>query len=48
MVKALDNHVETLERIRIMKLTVEGLPVGNWRYLTKKELDNLLNTILQI
>ncbi len=48
MVKALDNHVETLERIRIMKLTNEGLPVGNWRHLTKKELEDLINTISQI
>ncbi len=45
MAKALDNHVETLERIRIMNLSVEDLPVGAWRHMTKKELNDLMNTI---
>lgn len=45
MTKALGNHVETLERVRIINLKVEGLPSGGWRHLTKKELNDLMELI---
>jgi 23S rRNA pseudouridine2604 synthase len=34
-------RVIKLKRIRIMNITLKGLPVGHWRYLTKEELKNI-------
>lgn len=30
--------VTRLKRVRIMNVTLEGIPVGKWRYLTEKEM----------
>ncbi|OLF38188.1 MULTISPECIES: 23S rRNA pseudouridine(2604) synthase RluF [unclassified Psychrobacter] len=38
-------EVVKLERTRIMNVTLKGLPVGDWRDLTPKELSVLLNSI---
>ncbi len=38
-------NVLTLKRIRIMHLELDDLKVGEWRYLNKKELKTLFNTI---
>lgn len=38
-------EVEKLERIRIMNLTLANLPIGQWRDLTTKELEELNNMI---
>ncbi|MDD3123802.1 MAG: pseudouridine synthase, partial [Candidatus Izemoplasmatales bacterium] len=45
MSSALGYHVETLERIRIMNLSIQDLPVGNWRHFTKDELSILKEMI---
>ena len=38
MCKALGYHVYQLNRIRIMKLKLNGLKIGEYRYITKKEI----------
>jgi 23S rRNA pseudouridine2604 synthase len=38
-------EVEKLERVRIMNLTLSNLPIGQWRDLTTKELEELNNMI---
>ncbi|MEN2751271.1 23S rRNA pseudouridine(2604) synthase RluF [Psychrobacter sp. FBL11] len=38
-------EVVKLERTRIMNVTLKGLPVGDWRDLTPKEMSVLLNSI---
>lgn len=46
MCSALGYTVKRLQRIRIMNITIEGLPIGEWRELTsgeKKELFSVLN-----
>ncbi len=41
MCQALDFKVKKLERIRIMNIKLESLPLGQWRYLTPNELKEL-------
>lgn len=38
MCRALGYHVYQLNRIRIMKLKLNGLKIGEYRYITKKEI----------
>lgn len=38
-------EVTKLERIRIMNVTLKGIPLGDWRELTKHELDGINNSI---
>ena len=38
-------EVVKLERTRIMNVSLKGLPVGDWRYLTPKEMAVLLKSI---
>jgi 23S rRNA pseudouridine2604 synthase len=38
MCEALGYNVTKLERIRIMNVTLDTLPIGKWRFLTKSEL----------
>lgn len=38
MCEVLGYHVTKLKRTRIMNVTLRGLPVGEWRYLTAKEV----------
>lgn len=33
-----DYHVQTLKRIRIMNIVIDGLQVGDWRYLSDEEI----------
>jgi len=41
MCQTLGYEVQTLQRVRIMNVTLEGLAVGKWRYLTTKEIDEI-------
>ena len=36
-------EVIKLKRVRIMNISLNDLPIGKWRYLTKKELNDILN-----
>ena len=38
MCEYLGYEVTRLQRVRIMNITLEGIPVGKWRDLTAKEL----------
>ena len=38
MCEELGYQVERLKRIRIMNVTLDGIPIGEWRYLTNEEL----------
>ncbi|WP_187261579.1 23S rRNA pseudouridine(2604) synthase RluF [Pontibacter beigongshangensis] len=38
-------EVTRLERVRIMNITLKGLPTGDWRDLTPQELDNIFKLI---
>lgn len=42
MCEAIGKKVISLHRGKIGNLTVKGLPLGTWRYLTKKEIETLL------
>lgn len=42
MCEVLGYEVKKLQRIRIMNLTLKGLPTGKWRRLTKEEVKNLI------
>lgn len=41
MCEALGYKVTSLTRIRIMNITLSGLPVGKWRYFTPLELESI-------
>jgi 23S rRNA pseudouridine2604 synthase len=41
MCDALDYQVLKLKRVRIMNVHLEGIPYGEWRYFTKKELETM-------
>lgn len=41
MSEVLGYKVTKLERIRIMNVTLEGLPIGKWRYLASEELSEI-------
>lgn len=41
MCSAFDYNVVELKRIKIMDLTLEGLKTGEWRSLTKREVENI-------
>lgn len=45
MCQALGYRVNMLRRIRIMHITIEGLRVGQWKYLTERERTTLLDTV---
>ncbi|CAM4035667.1 23S rRNA pseudouridine(2604) synthase RluF [Vibrio neonatus] len=42
MCEALDYRVFKLRRVRIMNITIDGIPNGKWRYLTDDEVKVLL------
>ena len=42
MCEAIGKKVQALHRSKIGNLTVKDLPLGTWRYLTKKEIETLL------
>jgi 23S rRNA pseudouridine2604 synthase len=41
MCEVLGYHVTKLKRTRIMNITLRGLPVGEWRYLTRREISEI-------
>ncbi|WBW99825.1 23S rRNA pseudouridine(2604) synthase RluF [Oceanirhabdus sp. W0125-5] len=41
MCEYLGYNVTKLKRVRIMNVTLENLPAGKWRYLTKEEMDTI-------
>lgn len=41
MCEYLNYNVTKLERVRIMNITLKGLSIGDWRYLTPNEMDIL-------
>jgi 23S rRNA pseudouridine2604 synthase len=45
MCKHYHYSVEKLERLRIMNINLNGLPMGQWRNLTGEELSNLLQAL---
>lgn len=45
MTKELGYHVTSLKRIRIEKITIDGLKVGQYRELTEKEKENLYEMV---
>lgn len=45
MCSALGYEVKGLQRIRIMNIRLDGLAVGQWRYLTKEELNELFKDL---
>ncbi|HLT94482.1 MAG TPA: hypothetical protein VKZ56_07970, partial [Membranihabitans sp.] len=45
MCEHLGYEVVTLERIRIMHITLEGLPRGSWRELTPLEVQQLQQAV---
>ena len=45
MCESIGKKVISLHRSKIGNLTVKDLPLGTWRYLNKKEVETLLNTI---
>ena len=47
MCRALGYRVDTLHRIRIMHITIDGLRAGQWKYLTEEERRNLLDAVKQ-
>lgn len=46
MCEYLGYEVVTLKRVRIMNITLEGIPYGKWRHFTKKELKTM-NRLLE-
>ena len=44
MCEHLGNRVVKLERYRIMNVDLD-IPIGKWRYLTKKELDEIFRLV---
>ncbi|MGO2415365.1 23S rRNA pseudouridine(2604) synthase RluF [Cobetia sp. QF-1] len=45
MCEALGYEVFKLKRVRIMNISLEGLGIGQWRYLTKREMANIQQMI---
>lgn len=45
MCAMLDYKVEKLERVRMMNITLKGLPTGDWRELTPQEVQTIMESI---
>jgi len=45
MCEYLDYHVRSLNRVRIMNISLEGIPYDTWRYLTEKEISELMDLV---
>lgn len=45
MCEALGNKVQTLERIRIMNIKIDGIAVGKWRNLSEVELSQMMTLL---
>ncbi|MGF1740923.1 23S rRNA pseudouridine(2604) synthase RluF [Vibrio profundum] len=42
MCEALDYQVLKLRRVRIMNITIDGIPNGQWRYMSEEEISQIL------
>src|SRR5690606_6592661 len=47
MCETLGYKVMTLNRVRIMNINLEGLPLGKWRYLHPHEVDDMQKLVAQ-
>ena len=47
MCEALGYRVTSLKRIRIMNITLSGLPIGKWRHFTPTELESIQSMLKQ-
>jgi len=45
MCEYLDYHVRSLNRVRIMNISLDGIAYDTWRYLTEKEIAELMHLI---
>lgn len=45
MCEYLDYHVRSLNRVRIMNISLDGIAYDTWRYLTEKEISDLMDMI---
>ena len=45
MCSALGYEVRALQRVRIMNIHLDGLKIGEWRDLTKEELNTLFHDL---
>lgn len=45
MCQAFGYHVQKLQRIRIMNITIDGLKTGQWRNLTNNELHHMMDLL---
>ena len=45
MCEYLDYHVRSLNRVRIMNISLDGIAYNTWRYLTEKEISELMDLV---
>jgi 23S rRNA pseudouridine2604 synthase len=45
MCEYLDYHVRSLNRVRIMNISLDGIAYDTWRYLTEKEISELMDLV---
>jgi 23S rRNA pseudouridine2604 synthase len=45
MCEYLDYHVRSLNRVRIMNISLDGIDYDTWRYLTEKEISELMDLV---
>jgi 23S rRNA pseudouridine2604 synthase len=45
MCEHFEYEVVKLERIRVMNITLKGLPVGDWRQMTEQEVEQILKAV---
>ena len=45
MCEYLDYHVRSLNRVRIMNISLDGMDYDTWRYLTEKEISELMDLV---
>ncbi|MBL7892127.1 MAG: 23S rRNA pseudouridine(2604) synthase RluF [Bacteroidia bacterium] len=45
MCETLDYTVKKLKRVRIMNITLDGIAIGQWRYLTTEEMQTINNMV---
>jgi 16S rRNA pseudouridine516 synthase len=44
MLAAIGNRAKTVHRVQVGQLTLGDLPQGQWRLLTKEEVDHIMGT----
>ena len=45
MCEYLDYHVRSLNRVRIMNISLDGIDYDTWRYLTEKEISEIMDLV---